>query len=85
MKCGKKETEIWRLSTSVDKKKQVSAIFSSLKGQAREAIAGLDINKLSCDQEIENLIEKLDKPYVKDSQYSAYDGYEQFQKFSRPK
>ena len=52
MKCGKKETEIWRLSTSVDKKKQVSAIFSSLKGQAREAIAGLDINKLSCDQEI---------------------------------
>ena len=58
--CGKKETEIWRLSTSVDKKKQVSAAFSSLKGQAREGIAGLDINKLSCDQEIENLIQKLD-------------------------
>ena len=41
-------------------KKHVSAAFSSLKGQAREAIAGLDINKLSCDQEIENLIQKLD-------------------------
>ena len=77
----KKEIEMWRLFTSIDKKKQAPAIFLSLTGQAKEAIVGLDINKLSCDQRIENLIEELDKLYLKDSQYSAYKVYEQFENF----
>ena len=59
--------------TSTDKKKQAPAIFLSLIGQARKAIVGLDI---SCDQGVENLIEELDKLYLKDSQYSAYEAYE---------
>ena len=78
----KKETEIWRLFTSNDKKKQAPAIFFlSLISQAREAIVSLDINRLSCDQGVENLIEKLDNLYLKDFQYSAYEAYEQFEKF----
>ena len=81
----KKEIEIWRLFTSVDKKKQAPAIFLSSAGQAREAIVSLDINRLFCDHGVENLREELDKPYLKDSQYSAYESYEQFEKFCRPK
>ena len=81
----KKEIEIWRLFTSVDKKKQAPAIFLSLAGQAREAIVSLDINRLFCDHGVENLREELDKPYLKDSQYTAYEPYEQFEKFCRPK
>ena len=64
------------LFTSIDKKKQAHAAFLSLTGQARKAIVGLDIDKLSCDQGVENLIEELDKLYLKDSQYSAYEAYE---------
>ena len=57
----------------------------SLTGQAREAIVSPDINRLPCDQDVEILIEELDKLYLKDSQYSAYEAYEQFEKFCRPK
>ena len=57
----------------------------SLTSQAREAIVGLSINKLSCDQGVETLTEELGKLYLKDSQYSAYEAYEQFEKFCRPK
>ena len=81
----KKEIEIWRLFTSVNKKKQAPAIFLSLAGQAREAVVSLDINRLFCDHGVENLREELDKSYLKDSQYSAYEPYEQFEKFCRPK
>ena len=80
---GKIET--WRLFTSIDKKKQAPAIFLSLIGQAREAIVSLDINRLSCDQGVQNLIGELDKLYLKDSQDSAYEAYKQFEKFCRPK
>ena len=54
-----KEIEIWRLFTSSDKNKKAPAIFLSLTGQAREAIVGLDITRLSCDQGVENLTEEL--------------------------
>ena len=57
----------------------------SLTGQAGEAIVEIDINKLSCNQGVENLIEELDQLYLKNSQYSADEAYGQFEKFCRPK
>ena len=38
-------------------KEKISCYFLWLTGQAREAIVGLDISKLSCDQGAENLID----------------------------
>ena len=35
----KKELEIWKAFTSIDKKKQAPAIFLTLSGQAREAVS----------------------------------------------
>ena len=72
MKFRKKKEAIyfiWQKETS-------SCYFLDLTGQAREAIVGLDINRLSCDEGVENLIEELDKLYLKNSQYSAYEAYE---------
>ena len=46
-----KEIEIWRLFTSIDKKKRAPDTFIVF---AREAIVGLDINKFLFDQSIEN-------------------------------
>ena len=81
--------EIWRLVTSIDKKNDAPAIFFvfflSLTVQAGEAIVEIDINKLSCNQGVENLKEELDQLYLKDSQYTADEAYGQFEKFCRPK
>ena len=46
---------------------------------------GIDFNRPSCHKGVENLIEEFDKLYLKDSQYSAYKAYEQFDKFCRLK
>ena len=57
----KNETEIWRLFTSYDKRNQAPTTFLSSAGPAREVIVGLDINKLSCHQDVKNLIKELNR------------------------
>ena len=54
------------------KKKQATAIFLTLTGQAREAIVELDPDTLPVDGGVENLIKALDNLYLKDRNYSAY-------------
>ena len=73
-----KEIEIWRLFTSLDLKKQ-ALLFLSLTGQVRQTIVGLDINQ-GVDEGVEILIKELEKLYLKDSQYSAYEIFEPFEK-----
>ena len=79
----KKEISIWQLFTSLEKKKQAPAIFLSLSGQAREAVLELELEKLNDDNGVTNLLEKLDKLYLKDDTHSAYEVYERFETFSR--
>ena len=45
----------------------MEAIFLGLTSQGRETIVELDINKLSCHQGVENLIEELGKLDLKGS------------------
>ena len=59
----KKETSIWQLFTSLERKKQDPAIFLSLSGQEREAVLELELDKLNDDNGVKNLLEKLDKLY----------------------
>ena len=82
MKFGKKKLRYRGCLLQLTKRNK---LLLFLTGQAREAIVSLDINRLSCNQGAENLIEELDKLYLKDSQYSAYEAYEPFEKFCRPK
>ena len=79
----KKEISIWQLFTSLERKKQDPTIFLSLSGQAREAVLELELDKLNDDNGVKNLLEKLDKLYLKDDTYSAYEAYERFETFSR--
>ena len=62
----KKELEIWRAFTSIDKKKQAPAIFLTLSGQAREAVSELPIKQLTDDNGVKNLLTALDALYLKD-------------------
>lgn len=80
----KKEVQIWQLFTSLEKKKQAPAIFLTLTGQAREAILEMELEVLSSDDGVKELVKKLDSLYLKDSHHSAYEAYEKFEKFCRP-
>ena len=79
----KKEISIWQLFTSFEKKKQAPAIFLLFSGQTREAVLQLELDKLNDDNGVKNLLEKLDKLYLKDDTHSAYEAYERFETFSR--
>ena len=68
----KKEIKTWWMFTSLEKKKQAPAIFLTLKGQAHEAILGLDPNTLPVDSGVQNL-KPLDNLHLKDRDYSAFD------------
>ena len=69
--------------TDLSKSRQVPAIFLTLEGKTREAILELEVDKLSCDGGVKNIIEQLDKLYLKDKTQTAYLAYDQFEKFRR--
>ena len=75
----KKVVSIWQAFTSVEKKKQAPAIFLTLTGQAREAVLVLDVDTLTGDYGVKNLIECLDQLFLKDETYLAYEAYETFE------
>ena len=62
----KNEISIWQPFISLEKTKQAPAIFLLLSGQAREAVLELELDKLNDDNGVKNLLEKLDKLYLKD-------------------
>ena len=43
----------------------------------------LELGKLNDDNGVKNLLEKLDKLYLKDDTHSVYEAYERFETFSR--
>ena len=79
-----KEIKIWRAFTDYPLKKQGPAIFLTLEGKAREAVLELSVEKLSAETGVETLVEHLNKLYLKDKTQSAYEAYENFEKFRRP-
>ena len=79
----KKEISIWQLFTSLERKKQGPAIFLSLSSQAHEAVLELELDELNDDNGVKNLLEKLDKLYLKDDTHSADEAYKRFETFSR--
>ena len=67
----------------IRRKKYGPAIFLSLSGQAREAVLELELDKLNDDNGVKNVLETLDKLYVKDDTHSAYEAYKRLETFSR--
>ena len=84
----KKEVKIWCSFTDLDKKKQGGALFLSLKGKARETVlAGIaDIDaEFAKDDIVDKIIKCLDSLYLKDKTESAFEAFDSFIKFRRPK
>ena len=55
-----KEIKIWQTFTDLTKPKQGPAIFLTLEGKSREAVLELDVEEISCEGGVNNIITKLD-------------------------
>ena len=64
--------------------KQGPAIFLTLERKARETVLNFDIKEIKAKNGIENIVQALNKLYVKDKLQMAYETYDAFDKFGRP-
>ena len=78
------ENKIWQCVTDLEKKKQVPAIYLSLKGQARQCCDDIKVETLHSDSGIDELIKKLKTLYDKYADKAAFVAYEEFETFQRP-
>ena len=79
-----KKIKIWESLTSLEKSKQGPALFLALDDDSQEAILQLDHDEIACDDGVENIINKLDKLYLKDKTQSAFEAFENFEGYRRP-
>ncbi len=81
----KKEMNIWRKFTDLDKKKQGGALFLSLDDEARKTVLA-EVPEQAYDSEniVDVIIESLDKLLLKDDSESAFQAFDNFIKFRRP-
>ena len=77
----KKEIKIWEAFTSIPEEKRAPSIFMTLAGEAKEAVLNMDLEKLTAKDGVVNLIDTLDRMYLKDESSQAYEAYESFEKF----
>ena len=55
----------------------------TLSGKAREAVLEFDIEKLNNDSGVDNVLKRLDKLFLQDSNQSSYMAYDKFEKLQR--
>ena len=81
----KEEIGIWKDFIELADEKKGPAVFLSLTGQARDAVReNVPNDKLKDKDGVKNVLDCLDKLYLKDSTCLAYEAYEEFEKFVRP-
>ena len=81
----KTELSIWADFTDLANEKKGPAVFLSLKGQARESVRqNVTADQLKTETGLKHVTECLDKLYLKDETCSAYEAYEEFEKFVKP-
>lgn len=83
----KKEVEIWCAFTDLNAQKQGGALFLSLKGKARETVLASidDVKDFEKDGIVEKILQSLDTLYLKDTTETAFEAFDDFIKFRRPK
>ena len=79
MRTGKKKSKFGRPSQIYQRQSKVQ----TLSGKARETVLELDIEKLNDDSGVDNVLKRLDKLFLQDSNQPAYMAYDKFEKFQR--
>ena len=82
----KKELKIWQRATELDKKKQGAVLLLSLEGRPRETVLA-DVPDAAYDESnaVETIIKCLDKLLKKDDSETAFQAFDNFINFRRPK
>ena len=68
----KSDAEVWKLFTKDEAKRIGPAIYLSLKGNAREAVRGIDAKYLGTDNGYDKIVAELDKIHLKDETTGAF-------------
>ena len=79
-----KEIKIWQSFTDLTAAKQGPALFLTLDGKAREAALELEVSDIGHEKGVDKIIEKLNTLYLKDKAQTAFEAYDNFERFQRP-
>ena len=77
------DVEVWKLFTKDEAKRIGPAVYLSLKGNAREAVRGIDAKELGNDDGYNKVMEALDKVYLKDETTRAFCAIKNFIEYRR--
>ena len=81
----KLDIELWQEFTTLEKKKQGTALLLELKpGKVKDAVRGLGKEVLTAEDGIAKIIVHLNKIYEEDPAQICYRAYSKFEKFCRP-
>ena len=82
----KKDVNIWKRATELDKKKQGAVLFGSLEGKVKDTVRE-EVEEAAFDKDdiVEKIIESLDKLLKKDAAETAFQAFDNFINYRRPK
>ena len=76
-----KALNIWVKFTNFEKKTQGPALFLSVEGEAQDAVLELGEDKITSDNRVQFIIERLDSIYKKDELLKKYEALEAFETY----
>ena len=80
----KREVEIWRLGTNVDKKKQAPRIIQVLPVKLKDHCTRIDHAKLTSENGVEDLLKVIEEFYAKDGTQQIFIALDRLDRFKRP-
>ena len=82
----KKDIKIWKRATELDKKKQGAVLFGSLEGKMKDTVRE-EVEETAFDKDdiVDKIIASLDKLLKKDESETAYQAFDNFITYRRPK
>ena len=82
----KKDISIWKRATELDKKKQGAVLFGSLEGKCKDTVRA-EVAEAAYDKDdiVDVIITCLDKLLLKDKSETAFQAFDNFIAYRRPK
>ena len=81
----KNRLQLWLNFTTLEKQKQGPAIAFTLSEEAEDAVLQLGIESISSEEGVQNIIEVLDRLYLRDRTQLAFEALDDFENYKRPK
>ena len=78
-----RDLKIWKMFTDLPAAKQGPAVYLSLTGKAKDAVADVPVEDIGKDDGVNQLVAKLDEVYLKDKNTLAYLAFKAFYNFRR--